>query len=120
MRDRRYSTQAWRRLRARVIARAGGRCEVKGPRCIGIASSAHHILPSSQYPEAFWDLSNLQAACAPCNHHGAVTKSENRANRQTIAVLEDIVENQERLIGELFEALSAYENGRTKATRRIY
>lgn len=111
MRDPRYSTAAWRRTRTFVIARAGGRCEVEGPRCTGRATTCHHVLPSSQYPERFFDPANLQAACAPCNRHGAATASENRNNRMTIAYLEQLVEEQrieiERLAGELAETNAA-------------
>jgi 5-methylcytosine-specific restriction endonuclease McrA len=106
MRDRRYSTTAWQKLRRLVIARAGGRCEVEGPRCLGIATTAHHKLPSSQYPELFWDPSNLEASCTPCNHHGANVKAENRVNRQTIAHLERQLADAHERIAEL-EAAAA-------------
>jgi hypothetical protein len=52
----------------------------------------------------------------PCNHHGAVTKSENRANRQTIAHLEQIIEDQAAEIEELVRKLAAYENGQAAST----
>jgi 5-methylcytosine-specific restriction endonuclease McrA len=94
MRDRRYSTAAWRRTRRRVILRAGGVCQIGGPRCTEIATTAHHVVPTSQ-GGAFFDLQNLQAACAPCNHHGAVTKFENRNYRQAIAYLERQLEQLE-------------------------
>jgi HNH endonuclease len=110
MRDRRYSTAAWRRTRRRVILRAGGRCEVRGPRCTGIATTAHHLVPTSQ-GGAFFDLLNLQAACAPCNHHGAVTKSENRNYRQAIAYLERQLEQLEIENAELRAELAAARTG---------
>jgi 5-methylcytosine-specific restriction enzyme A len=118
MRDRRYSTAAWQRLRRFVIARDGGICQVAGPRCEVVATSAHHKLPSSQHPELFWDPSNLEASCRPCNHHGAQVKAENRANRQTIAHLEQIIESQEAEIEELTTRLAEVE--RQPATPRIY
>jgi 5-methylcytosine-specific restriction endonuclease McrA len=111
VRDRRYSAAAWQKLRRLVIARAGGMCEVQGPRCLGIATTAHHKLPSSQYPELFWDPANLEASCMPCNHHGAQVKAENRANRQTIAHLERIIDDQAAEIEVLLHRLAQYENG---------
>jgi 5-methylcytosine-specific restriction endonuclease McrA len=59
MSDRRHSTARWQRLRRQVIARDGGICQIQGPRCRGVANSAHHVLPSSQYPEQFWSPENL-------------------------------------------------------------
>jgi 5-methylcytosine-specific restriction endonuclease McrA len=106
MRDRRYSSAAWQKLRRFVIARDGGICQVQGPRCLGIATTAHHRLPSSQYPERFWDPANLEASCTPCNHHGASVKAENCVNRQTIAQLERELADAHARIAEL-EAAAA-------------
>jgi 5-methylcytosine-specific restriction endonuclease McrA len=126
MRDRRYSTAAWRRLRRFVIVRAGGICQVHGPRCTGIATTAHHKLPTSQYPELFFDPSNVEASCTPCNRHGAVTQAENRANRQTIAHLEAVIEEREAEIARLAAQLAGCEHGeavepeRPRLSPRIY
>jgi 5-methylcytosine-specific restriction endonuclease McrA len=62
MSDRRYSTARWQRLRKAVLAHHGHVCQIQGPRCRGIANTVHHILPSSQYPELFWNPENLEAA----------------------------------------------------------
>jgi 5-methylcytosine-specific restriction endonuclease McrA len=43
--DRRYNTQRWKRLRRLIIHRDGGLYQVRGPRCVTIATTAHHILP---------------------------------------------------------------------------
>jgi hypothetical protein len=77
-------------------------------------------LPSSQYPGLFWDPDNLQASCRPCNDHGAVVKAENRVNRQTIAYLEKMIEDQSAEISRLLAKLARYENGGPRATPRIY
>ncbi len=66
-----------------MLIRDGGLCQVRDPRCTGVATTAHHTRPTSQDPELFWNPEYLQASCGPCNRHGAVTASENRANRQT-------------------------------------
>jgi hypothetical protein len=68
-------------------------------------------LPSSQHPERFWDPTNLQASCAPCNHHGANVKHENRINRQKIAALERVIEEQQAVIEQLVRQLAEYEGG---------
>jgi 5-methylcytosine-specific restriction endonuclease McrA len=94
---------------------------VGGPRCNGRAETAHHKKPTSQYPEEFWNPENLQAACRPCNAHGAVVKSENRANRQTIAQLEEIVDEQEAEIAALRLRLAVCENNEGEPlTPRIF
>ena len=115
MADRRYSSQRWQRLRLLVLQRDEHACRIQGPRCRGIANTVHHILPSSQYPELFWDPSNLQAACGPCNYaDGGYLKAENRqASQHRIAELERIIERQEQQIDELAEALAAARDGPT-------
>ena len=59
------STPAWRRLRAAVLARDRYRCQIEGPRCLGKATTADHIVPKSQGGLDRPD--NLRAACVPCN-----------------------------------------------------
>jgi hypothetical protein len=99
-------------------------CKVRGPNCNGLAQTAHHKRPSSQYPHLFWDPSNLEAACLPCSRHGAVVRSENRLNRQTIAGLE--LENEqlraqvEELLAQLAGANDASLEPREPRTPRIY
>jgi 5-methylcytosine-specific restriction endonuclease McrA len=110
-RDRRYSSRRWRRLRHAVIVRDGGYCQVRGLRCTTIATTAHHIRPSSLHPELFWDPENLQAACRPCNLHGAAVRAEKRVTRQELAYLEELVEVQEEEIARLTARLARYGNG---------
>jgi hypothetical protein len=94
-----------------IIHRDGGLCQVQGPRCTIVATTAHHVLPSSQYPERFWEPTNLEASCGPCNHHGANVKHENRVNRQEIAALERVIEEQQAVIEQLVRQLAEYEGG---------
>lgn len=60
--------QRWRRLRAHVLARAGGRCE----RCGAVATVAHHRHHVEDGGPEFPDPSGLEALCRPCHeaHHG--------------------------------------------------
>jgi hypothetical protein len=88
-----------------------------------VATTADHTLPTSQGGD-FWNPENLRASCTPCAQHGGHVKAENRDFRKTIAMLEQLVEQQGLMIAELLDALAAYENAnersRTKATPRIY
>jgi hypothetical protein len=94
VRDPRYSTAAWQKLRKAVLARDCGICQIQGPRCRGYATSVHHLVPSSQAPELFWEPSNLAAACGRCNYgDGARIAAEN--TRTTIAKLRALVWEQQ-------------------------
>jgi 5-methylcytosine-specific restriction endonuclease McrA len=105
--DRRYSTARWQRLRKAVLAHYGYVCQIEGPRCTGYASTVHHLVPSSQAPELFWEPSNLAAACGRCNYgDGARVAAENR--RQLIEDLRALVEVQQKQIAELTERLARY------------
>lgn len=68
------STRRWRRVRARVLAAAGGRCQIALPgtwrtrdgqlrRCAGVADCVHH-LDGKRYGD---NPRRLVAACTPCN-----------------------------------------------------
>jgi 5-methylcytosine-specific restriction endonuclease McrA len=111
MSDRRYSTARWQRLRKAVLARYGYVCQIQGPRCRGVANTVHHILPSSQYPELFWNPENLEAACSPCNYgDGSRIAAEN--TRRTIERLYAIIEEQEQQIAQMVERVGRYEDAK--------
>lgn len=58
------STRAWRRTRARVLAAAGNRCQLKIEGvCTTIATEAHHVHGKGR------DESALLASCSACNKH---------------------------------------------------
>lgn len=82
MSDRRYSTSRWQRTRRQVLQRDGYACQIEGPNCTGRATSAHHIRPSSQDPDSFFDFNNLVAACTACNSGGGrkIAVANQRAN----------------------------------------
>ena len=84
--------------------------QIQGPRCTGYATTVHHVLPSSQYPELFSEPDNLQAACTRCNYGGgARLKAE--SDRQRLARLQEIIEQQQETIERLTVALAHYKNG---------
>jgi 5-methylcytosine-specific restriction enzyme A len=120
VRDPRYSTAAWQKLRKAVLARDGYVCQIGGLRCRGEATSVHHLIPSSQAPELFWEPTNLVAACGRCNYgDGARVAAEN--TRRTIESLRVLVWEQQAQIDHLTERLARYETvnrakpGRTPA-----
>jgi 5-methylcytosine-specific restriction endonuclease McrA len=114
MRDRRYSTAGWQKLRKAVLARDGHVCQIQGPRCCGYATSVHHLIPSSQAPELFWEPANLVGACGRCNYgDGARVAAQNR--RQTIEHLRALVEEQQEQIAEMAERLARYEHPKRPA-----
>jgi HNH endonuclease len=122
MRDPRYNTAAWQRLGRAVLERDGHVCQIQGPRCAGYATSVHHLIPSSQAPELFWEPSNLAAACGRCNYGGGARVAAQNT-RQKVAMLEEVIWRQDAEIARLTERLARYENGereRLPATPRIY
>lgn len=70
----------WRKLRARVLRRDGGLCQIKGPQCTYVAREVDHRLSKAAARAKGWtdaqidDESNLQSACITC--HKAKTLSE--------------------------------------------
>lgn len=59
------STRQWRVIRLAVLVRDRYRCQIRGPRCTGKATTADHITPKSEGGTD--DPSNLRAACVLCN-----------------------------------------------------
>lgn len=61
------STRAHRRARAFVLARDGGRCQVRIPGvCTTVATCAHHTLGKSVTGD---DPAHMVASCTACNLH---------------------------------------------------
>lgn len=56
----------WPRVRKAILERDGYRCQIRGPRCAGAANVVDHIVPVTQ-GGAWYEPSNLRAACQPCN-----------------------------------------------------
>ena len=57
--------QKWVRTRKTVLERDGYECQIRGPRCTGVATECDHIVPHAHGGDA--SLDNLRAACKPCN-----------------------------------------------------
>lgn len=58
------STRAWRRIRARVLARDGWQCQLQLDGCEQTATHVHHTLGRSVTGD---DPAHLVAACRNCN-----------------------------------------------------
>lgn len=57
----------WPTIRLRVLDRDGWRCQINGPLCLGKATEVDHIR-SWRIPGVDpYDMTNLRAACKPCN-----------------------------------------------------
>lgn len=61
----RGSTRAWRKLRATVIERDQGLCQIQGPGCTVIATHADHVTAKINGGPDTTD--NTAAACEHCN-----------------------------------------------------
>lgn len=62
------STTAWRKTRLIVLARDGYTCQIRTEgRCTVAATHVDHII--SKAKGGTDELTNLQAACRPCNLH---------------------------------------------------
>jgi hypothetical protein len=91
---------------------------VRGPTCVGYASSVHHIVASSERPDLFWAEENLVASCGPCNYGGGARIAASNT-KATIASLQQIVEQQEQRIEMLLDRLAQLERA-AQPQSRIY
>lgn len=65
--DRFYTTSRWRKVRAFVLERDQGRCQIRGTNCTHQATEVDHIISRSQGGAAL-DPRNLRASCKECNN----------------------------------------------------
>lgn len=65
MKRQRHWSYTGEKRRKAVLRRDNWECQIRGPMCIGTATTVDHIHPKA------WggteDVSNLRAACKPCN-----------------------------------------------------
>jgi 5-methylcytosine-specific restriction endonuclease McrA len=72
----RGTTPAWRKLRAQILARDGGRCQIELPDiCTREATHVHHMRGKAFGDDPRW----LIASCAACN---LAVGAPNRAGNQ--------------------------------------
>lgn len=73
LKDKRYTSSRWRRLRKTILERDGFVCQIQLPGCKLRADQVDHILPVEDGGD-FYEPDNLRAACGRCN--------TTRANKQ--------------------------------------
>lgn len=73
-----YHDSRWKTLRIRILRRDGGICQIRGPRCLGSANTADHII-AWRNGGSWFDPANLRAACQPCNNGRLTTVAVDRA-----------------------------------------
>ena len=62
-----YHHRAWANVRRSILERDLHRCQIAGPNCKGDATTVDHII-SWQNGGAWFDPTNLRAACTTCNY----------------------------------------------------
>ena len=115
MSDRRYSTSAWQKTRRAILQRDGYVCQIRGPRCTGRATSVHHVAPSSQRPDLFWDSGNLTAACQTCNAGGG-RRIAVENGRSTMLQLAQAIEQLSHRVYALGERVTQLEDAQPEHT----
>ena len=65
--DKRYSSVAWRRVRAAIRLRDGATCQECGRRAPAVRLVVDHRTPPDRYRGAFTDPGNLWTLCHGCN-----------------------------------------------------
>lgn len=74
----------WPRLRLTILERDGYCCQMRGPKCKGVATTVDHIV-SVANGGAWHDPDNLRAACTTCNYSsGAAAGNRRRRERLTV------------------------------------
>ena len=79
-RDPRLTSGAWRSLRALILEQDGYACQIRGPKCKGMATEVDHIV-SPLEGGSFWDPNNLRSSCKRCN---VVSGQQVRVRRQSL------------------------------------
>lgn len=79
-------TRAWRKLRAQVVAEEPT-CQVRGPRCTGLSTTADHIIEVDLRPDLALERGNLRGACGPCNYGAGAAYGNRKHARPRFIVL---------------------------------
>ena len=79
MTDSVYKSRAWLAVRPVVLERDRWLCQIRLPGCKERATAVDHIIELSAGGDPY-DLSNLQAACGPCNSSKARRRAKSRGS----------------------------------------
>lgn len=64
-----YGSEAWKRMRTRVLRRDGYRCQIcKRYGRMTPAIEVHHIKHADEYPELAMDPANMISLCRACHN----------------------------------------------------
>ena len=76
MKDFDYTSERWRRLRARALRRDGYMCQEcrKYGKAVQ-ATVVHHKKHAEEYPELAYDMANLESLCEACHNKKHPEKS---------------------------------------------
>jgi 5-methylcytosine-specific restriction enzyme A len=78
-----YHSPAWAAVRKRVLARDGHQCQIGYQGCKGHANAVDHIVELLDGGAPF-EMTNLQAACVPCNTRKMQATKKARLRRLTV------------------------------------
>jgi hypothetical protein len=67
----------WSTVRKTILNRDNHQCQIRAPKCTGIATQVDHIIPITK-GGAWWDPDNLRASCAHCNNQRIDRKQDDR------------------------------------------
>jgi 5-methylcytosine-specific restriction endonuclease McrA len=81
-RDPRLWTPRYRAIRAWVLIRDGGLCQIHGPKCSHYATEVDHVVPRVDGGDVF-DPSNMRASCKACNGWRAAKRTNDRRRYRT-------------------------------------
>src|ERR1039458_8178731 len=56
----------WPQVRKQILARDSASCQIRGPKCTGLATEVDHIV-SVEKGGQWYEPSNLRASCRNCN-----------------------------------------------------
>jgi 5-methylcytosine-specific restriction endonuclease McrA len=80
-RDTPYAGPAWQKLRLKILARDGNRCQIRLPGCTVKAEAVDHVVPW-RYGGEWYDPANLRAACTRCNTARSNRRTPSRPSRE--------------------------------------
>ena len=76
-----YNSATWRKVRKLILERDGFVCQLRGPGCTIKATDVDHVV-ACRDGGAWYDPSNLRAACRQCNSRRARREVKRNPSRE--------------------------------------